>query len=60
MLAYLAIQLGIYGFFGGVLGGQMAAKFGIDQLVDLVAVAWAVVLRLSPFSVESAPRCWAG
>lgn len=30
LLAYLAIQLAIFGFFGAVMAGQMVAQLGID------------------------------
>ena len=33
LVAYLAIQLAIYGFFGAVMAGQMDAKLGIDLSV---------------------------
>jgi amino acid transporter len=53
LLAYLAIQLAIFGFFGGLLAGQMAATFGIDLPWWLWAlIAWAVVLGLSLLSVD--------
>jgi amino acid transporter len=53
VLAYLAIQLGIYGFFGGLLAGQMNATFGIDAPWWLwTLIAWALVLGLSVLSVD--------
>ncbi|GIE93041.1 APC family permease [Paractinoplanes rishiriensis] len=53
LLAYLAIQLAIYGFFGAVLSGQMAALIGLDLPWYVWSlIAWAVVFALSAFSVE--------
>jgi amino acid transporter len=53
LLAYLAIQLAIFGFFGGLLAGQMAATFGVDLPWWVwTLLAWAVVLGLSLLSVE--------
>ena len=53
VLAYLAIQLGIYGFFGGLLAGQMNDTFGIDAPWWLwTLIAWALVLGLSVLSVD--------
>jgi amino acid transporter len=53
VLAYLAIQLGIYGFFGGLLAGQMEAQFGLAAPWWLWSLlAWALVLGLSLLSVD--------
>ncbi|MCO1656138.1 APC family permease [Pseudonocardia humida] len=53
VLAYLAIQLAVYGFFGAVLAGQMAATAGVDLPWWVWSLlAWAVVLGLSLISVE--------
>lgn len=53
LVAYLAIQLAIYGFFGAVMSGQMDAQFGIDLSWWVWAfLAWGVVLLLSAFSVD--------
>ena len=53
LVAYLAIQLAIYGFFGAVMAGQMDAKLGIDlSVVGLGLIAWVIVLGLSAFSVD--------
>jgi amino acid transporter len=53
VLAYLAIQLAIYGFFGGLLAGQLDATFGIDAPWWLwTLAAWALVLGLSLLSVD--------
>jgi amino acid transporter len=57
LLAYLAIQLAIYGFFGGLLAGQLNAALGTDLAWWLWAlIAWAVVLGLSLLSVEVGAR----
>ena len=53
LVAYITIQLAIYGFFGGVMAGQMEAKFGIDLPAYLWAlIAWAAVLTLSALSID--------
>ena len=53
LVAYIAIQLAIYGFFGGVVGGTMAATFGIDQPWYVWTIlAWVVVTALSLASVD--------
>ena len=53
VLAYLAIQLAIYGFFGGLLAGQMNDTFGIDAPWWLwTLLAWALVSGLSALSVD--------
>jgi amino acid transporter len=53
LLAYLAIQLAIYGFFGAVLAGQMATLVGIDlPWYGWSLIAWVIVFALSVFSVE--------
>ncbi len=53
LVAYLAIQLAIYGFFGSVMGSQMNSSFGIDWPWWIwTLVAWALVLLLSAFSVD--------
>lgn len=57
LVAYLAIQLAIYGFFGAVLSGQIAATTGADTPWWLWSlIAWAVVLGLSLLSVEIGAR----
>ena len=57
LLAYLAIQLAIYGFFGAVLAGQFEATLGIVLPWWLLSlIAWAVVLGLSLLSVEIGAR----
>ncbi len=53
LIAYLAIQLAIYGFFGAVMASQMNDKLGIDLSWWVwTLLAWAVVLLLSAFSVD--------
>jgi amino acid transporter len=53
MVAYVGIQLAIYGFFGGVMSGQMNAQFGIDlPWYAWTFIAWALVLLLSLLSVD--------
>ena len=53
LVAYLAVQLAVYGFFGGVVAGQMADKFGIEWSWWVwVLIAWAIVLGLSVLSVD--------
>jgi amino acid transporter len=53
LLAYLAIQLAIYGFFGAVMSGKMNAEFGVDFSWWLWSlIGWAVVLVLSALSVD--------
>ena len=49
MVAYLAVQWCIYGFFGAVMAGQMSAKFGLDiswYTWALIALVIATVLSL--------------
>jgi amino acid transporter len=48
ILAYLAIQLAIYGFFGGLL----AAQVGLLPWWAWTLLAWAVVTMLSLLSVD--------
>ncbi len=53
LMAYLTIQLAVYGFFGAVMGGMMAANFGIEAAWWVwVLIAWALVLILSVLSVD--------
>jgi len=56
ILAYVTIQLAIYGFFGGLVAGTMAG-YGID-LPWLVwsGLAWAIVTALSLMSVDIGAR----
>lgn len=53
LVAYLAVQLAVYGLFRGVVAGQMAAQFGIEWAWWVwVLIAWAIVLGLSVLSVD--------
>jgi len=53
LLAYVAIQLAIYGFFGVVVTAQMNAKFNLNaQWYVWALIAWALVLLLSYFTVD--------
>ena len=53
LLAYLSIQLAIFGFFGAIVAGQLAAEVGIDlPWWAWVLLAWVVVLVLSLLSVD--------
>lgn len=53
LLAYLAIQLAVYGFFGALAAGQMDAELGIDlSWWAWALLAWAVVTALSALSVD--------
>ena len=52
IVGYITIQLAIYGFFGGLLAGQMAA-LGLDLPWWLWSIlAWVVVTALSLLSVD--------
>jgi amino acid transporter len=53
LLAYLSIQLAIFGFFGAIVAGQLAAEAGVDlPWWAWVLLSWAVVLALSLLSVD--------
>ena len=53
LVAYLAVQLAVYGFFGGVVTAQMADKVGIHwKWWVWTLIAWAVVTGLSALSVD--------
>ena len=53
LVAYLAVQLAIFGFFGGLVTGQMNAQFGIDwPWYVWTLIAWALVLVLSLATVD--------
>jgi len=53
LLAYLAIQLAIFGFFGAVASGQLEAKLSIDlSWWAWALIAWAIVLVLSLLQVD--------
>lgn len=52
IVGYITIQLAIYGFFGGLMAGQMAA-LGIDlPWYVWTLIAWALVTGLSLLSVD--------
>ena len=53
LVAYLAVQLAVYGFFGGVVTAQMADKVGIHWSWWVwTLIAWALVTGLSALSVD--------
>lgn len=53
LVAYLAVQLAVFGFFGGVVTGQMKDDVGIDlPWYVWTLLAWAVVTGLSALSVD--------
>lgn len=53
LLAYLAIQLAIYGFFGSVCAGQLNARLGTHlSWWAWCLIAWAVVTVLSILQVD--------
>lgn len=53
LLAYLAIQLAVFGFFGAVAAGQLDAELGIDLAWWAWAlIAWAIVLVLSLLQID--------
>ena len=53
LVAYLAVQLAIFGFFGAVMAGEMNRWFGLEWAWwAWVLIAWALVFILSWFSVD--------
>ncbi len=53
LVAYIAIQFAIFGFFGAVVGGTMNNTFGIDwPWYVWTLIAWVLVLILSLASVD--------
>jgi amino acid transporter len=53
LVAYLAVQLAVFGFFGGVISGQMKSEFGLDlPWYVWTLIAWALVTGLSALSVD--------
>jgi amino acid transporter len=53
IVAYITIQLAIYGFLGGLMAGEMVARFSIDLPWFVWAViAWLIVSGLSLLSVD--------
>ncbi len=61
LVAYLAIQLSVYGFFGATMKSQAAEHFGIDWAWWVwTLIAWALVLLLSLFSVDVGAKVLGG
>jgi amino acid transporter len=57
LVAYLAVQLAIFGFFGALMASQMGSTFHLSWSWWLWAlVGWAVVLTLSLLSVDVGAR----
>jgi amino acid transporter len=53
IVAYVTIQLAIYGFFGGIMAGQGAALLGIDMPWYVWSgIAWVLVTALSLLSID--------
>lgn len=53
LVAYLAVQLAIYGFFGAVASGEINDKFGLSWPWYVWSlIAWALVTALSLASVD--------
>ncbi|MEY4491665.1 MAG: hypothetical protein RL085_76 [Actinomycetota bacterium] len=53
IVGYVTIQLAIYGFFGAIVAGEMAARFAIDlPWYVWTLLAWAIVTGLSLLSVD--------
>lgn len=53
LVAYVSIQLAIYGFFGALVSFEMNDKFGIDQPWYVwTLIGWALVTGLSVLSVD--------
>jgi len=53
LVAYLAVQLAVYGFFGALAAAQFSVQFGIDLAWWVwCLLAWALVTGLSLFSVD--------
>ncbi len=53
LIAYIAIQLAIFGFFGALVAGEMNAQFGLDlPWWAWVLLAWLLVTALSLSSVD--------
>jgi amino acid transporter len=53
LVAYLAVQLAVFGFFGGLMSGQMNAQFDLDlPWYVWTLIAWVLVLALSLASVD--------
>ena len=53
LVGYITIQLAIYGFFGGIVAGEMAARFALELPWYVWSLlAWLVVSALSLLSVD--------
>ncbi|MBI1378068.1 MAG: amino acid permease [Frankiales bacterium] len=53
LVAYLAVQLAVFGFFGGVVSGQMNSTFSVDwPWYVWTLIAWVLVTGLSALSVD--------
>lgn len=53
LVAYLAVQLAVFGFFGGVISGQVDSEFGLSlPWYVWTLIAWALVTGLSALSVD--------
>jgi amino acid transporter len=53
LLAYLSVQLAVFGFFGAVAAGQFDAELGIDlPWWAWALIAWALVLALAVLRVD--------
>jgi amino acid transporter len=53
IVGYVTIQLAIYGFFGGIVAGEMAARFALEMPWYVWSLlAWAIVTGLSLLSVD--------
>ena len=53
LVAYLAVQLAIFGFFGGVASSEIDAKLGISlEWYWWALIAWALVTVLSLLAVD--------
>jgi amino acid transporter len=53
LVAYIAVQLAIFGFFGAVASGEINDQFGIDWPPYVWAlIAWVLVTGLSLLSVD--------
>ncbi len=56
IVGYITIQLAIYGFFGGLMAGQMASLGVTLDWYVWAFLAWAVVTALSLLSVDVGAR----
>ena len=52
VVGYVTIQLAIYGFFGGLMAGQMASLGVTLDWWAWALIAWVVVTALSMLSVD--------